>query len=119
MVCRRLECRSRRRNDGHLRKSAPSSIRAPTERSISSRTISPSTTTCAIAPGTAERAQHLKDGEDLLRDIATGTLPKVTFYKPVGILTQHPTYTDIMSGDAHIADVLEKLTKSPQWEAWS
>ena len=67
------------------------------------------------APGTAERAQHLKDGEDLLRDIAAGTLPKVTFYKPVGILTQHPAYTDIMSGDAHIAEVLEKLRKSPQW----
>jgi len=68
------------------------------------------------APGTAERAQHLKDGEDLMRDIAAGTLPKVTLYKPVGILTQHPAYTDIMSGDAHIAELLEKLTKSPQWE---
>ena len=68
------------------------------------------------APGTAERGQHLKDGEDLMRDIAAGSLPKVAFYKPVGILNQHPAYTDIMSGDAHIADLLEKLTKSPQWE---
>jgi phospholipase C len=68
------------------------------------------------APGTAERHQHLKDGEDLLRDITAGTLPHVTFYKPVGILNQHPAYTDIMSGDAHIADLLENLTKSPQWE---
>jgi acid phosphatase len=70
-----------------------------------------------FAPGTADRAEHLKDGDDLLRDIAAGTLPKVTFYKPVGILTEHPAYTDIMSGDAHIADVLEKLTKSPQWKS--
>jgi acid phosphatase len=68
------------------------------------------------APGTAERAQHLKDGEDLIRDIAAGTLPKVALYKPVGVLNQHPAYTDIMSGDAHIADLLEKLTKSPQWQ---
>jgi len=68
------------------------------------------------APGTAERAQHLKDGEDLLRDIAAGTLPKVAFYKPVGILNQHPAYTDVMSGDAHIADLLDKLTKGPQWK---
>jgi phospholipase C len=68
------------------------------------------------APGTAERAQHLKDGEDLVRDIAAGTLPKVAFYKPVGILNQHPAYTDVMSGDAHIADLLDKLTKSPQWK---
>jgi phospholipase C len=68
------------------------------------------------APGTAERTAHLKDGEDLIRDIASGTLPKVTFYKPVGVLTQHPAYTDIMSGDAHIADLLERLTRSPQWK---
>jgi acid phosphatase len=51
-----------------------------------------------------------------LKDIAAGTLPKVAFYKPVGILTQHPGYTDIMSGDAHIAALLEKLTESPQWK---
>lgn len=69
------------------------------------------------APGTVERAEHLKDGEDLFRDIAAGTLPRVVFYKPVGILNQHPAYTDIMSGDAHIAGLLEKLTKSPQWKS--
>jgi acid phosphatase len=69
-----------------------------------------------FAPGTSDRAEHLKDGEDLLKDIAAGTLPKVAFYKPVGILTQHPGYTDIMSGDAHIAALLEKLTESPQWK---
>ena len=69
----------------------------------------------ALAPGTADRAQHLKDGEDLLRDIDAGTLPEVAFYKPVGILTQHPSYTDLMSGDAHIAEVLERLDAGPQW----
>lgn len=69
-----------------------------------------------FAPGTVDRAQHLRDGDDLMRDIAAGTLPKVSFYKPVGILNQHPAYTDIMSGDAHISDLLDKLTKSPQWK---
>ncbi len=68
-----------------------------------------------FAPGTPDRAQHLKDGADLLRDIDAGTLPKVAFYKPVGIVNQHPGYTDVMSGDAHIADLLERLKKSPQW----
>jgi phospholipase C len=68
-----------------------------------------------FAPGTDDRARHLRDGEDLLHDIDEGTLPQVTFYKPVGILTQHPGYTDIISGDAHIADVLERLKRSPQW----
>jgi phospholipase C len=68
-----------------------------------------------FAPGTADRARHLKDGEDLLADIAAGTLPQVAFYKPVGKVNQHPAYTDIMSGDSHVADLLDRLTKSPQW----
>ena len=68
------------------------------------------------APGTAERAAHLKDGEQLLRDAAAGTLPAVSFYKPAGRYTQHPSYTDVKSGDEHIAGVLEKLRASPQWK---
>jgi phospholipase C len=68
-----------------------------------------------FAPGTSDRARHLKDGEDFLRDIDAGTLPQVSLYKPVGKLTQHPSYTDLMSGDAHVDDVLIRLRKSPQW----
>jgi acid phosphatase len=69
-----------------------------------------------FAPGTAERAEHLKDGEDFLRDIDGGTLPPVAFYKPVGHLTEHPSYTDVMSGDLHIDELLNRLRKSPQWD---
>ncbi|HMA07266.1 MAG TPA: acid phosphatase, partial [Ramlibacter sp.] len=68
------------------------------------------------APGTAERAAHLLDGEDFLAAAAAGSLPAVSFYKPVGVDTQHPSYTDIMSGDAHIAGVLDQLRASPQWQ---
>ena len=69
-----------------------------------------------FAPGTPDRAQHLKDGEDFYTAIDKGTLPQVTFYKPAGRLTQHPSYTDIRSGDEHIAELLERLRKSPQWQ---
>jgi acid phosphatase len=69
-----------------------------------------------FAPGTADRAEHLKDGEDFLRDIDNGTLPQVAFYKPVGRFTQHPLYTDVLSGDAHIDELLTRLEKSPQWK---
>jgi phospholipase C len=68
-----------------------------------------------FAPGTADREQHLKDGEDLLGDIDAGRLPAVVFYKPVGRFNQHPAYTDLLSGDAHIADILERLRRGPQW----
>jgi phospholipase C len=45
----------------------------------------------------------------------SGQLPQVSFYQPAGQLTEHPSYTDIASGDAHIADLLQKLEHSPQW----
>lgn len=68
-----------------------------------------------FSPGSADRARHLKDGQDFLDAIDAGRLPQVSFYKPAGRLTQHPSYTDIQSGDIHIAEVLERLEKSPQW----
>jgi acid phosphatase len=68
-----------------------------------------------FAPGTADRAMHLRDGDDFLAAIDSGNLPQVAFYKPPGRLTQHPAYTDLVSGDEHIADLLERLKKSPQW----
>jgi len=69
-----------------------------------------------FAPGTADRAKYLKDGEDFFADITAGKLPAVAFYKPPGRDNQHPSYTDIITGDTHIASVLEKLRASPQWK---
>lgn len=66
--------------------------------------------------GSEERKLHLKDYLDLQKDIAAGTLPSVVFYKPQGSLNQHPGYTDVISGDAHIAEVVHELQKSPQWK---
>ena len=68
-----------------------------------------------FAPGTADRTRHLKDGEEFFNAIDRGTLPQVAFYKPPGRHNQHPGYTDIHSGDIHIAEVLGRLKKSPQW----
>ena len=67
------------------------------------------------APGTAARAQHLRDGDELFHAIAVGSLPPVAFYKPAGVYTQHPSYTDMVTGDRHIVDLLERLKASPQW----
>jgi phospholipase C len=68
-----------------------------------------------FAPGTADRVEHLKDGDEFIAAIERGTLPQVAFYKPPGRLTQHPSYTDIKSGDIHIDELLSRLEKSPQW----
>ncbi|HXD40979.1 MAG TPA: acid phosphatase [Ramlibacter sp.] len=66
--------------------------------------------------GQAERAGHLKGYTTLIADIGKGTLPNVVFYKPTGALNQHPGYTDVMSGDAHVADLIAKLKAGPQWQ---
>ena len=68
-----------------------------------------------FAPGTPDRAEHLREGAQLLADAAAGVLPAVSFYKPAGRYTQHPSYTDVKSGDAHMASVLAALRASPQW----
>ncbi|MEJ6022844.1 acid phosphatase [Ramlibacter sp. PS4R-6] len=69
-----------------------------------------------FAPGTADRAKHLLDGDDFVKAIEGGTLPAVSFYKPAGRDTQHPSYTDIVTGDIHIDALLHKLRASPQWK---
>jgi phospholipase C len=73
----------------------------------------------AMAPGTAARAEHLKDGgldgREFITAIVGGTLPQVAFYKPQGSLNKHAGYADILAGDRHIADVVAHLQASPQW----
>lgn len=73
----------------------------------------------AYAPGTAARAEHLKDGGldgvAFIKDIDDGKLPAVSFYKPQGNLNEHGGYADVGSGDQHLADIVSHLEKSPQW----
>jgi phospholipase C len=68
-----------------------------------------------FAPGTADRAEHLKDETDFVAAIDAGTLPSVAFFKPAGRYTEHPGITDIKSGDEHITALLDRLRKSSQW----
>ncbi|MTV37803.1 acid phosphatase [Duganella radicis] len=77
-----------------------------------------------FAPGTKAREEHLRDGgmgdspisNKFIADAVAGKLPAVTFYKPQGNLNLHAGYSDIESGDAHIANVIEHLKKSPQFK---
>jgi acid phosphatase len=72
-----------------------------------------------MAPGTAARAEHLKDGGvdgvEFIKAIDSGTLPQVSFYKPQGNLNEHAGYAAVLAGDQHMADVIAHLEKSPQW----
>lgn len=74
----------------------------------------------SMAPGTAERAKHLKDGglagAEFIKAIDAGTLEQVVFYKPQGNLNEHAGYADVAAGDSHIADIIDHLERSPQWK---
>jgi len=60
--------------------------------------------------------EHLKDETDLLNDIAKGTLPQVSFYKPLGEFNMHPEYSIIGgSSDKKIKEIVEKIKNSPYW----
>jgi acid phosphatase len=69
------------------------------------------------APGSPLRAQHLQDGARLIADIDANRLPQVAFYKPTGDLNEHSGYTDIASGDAHLAQIIERIRRSPAWDS--
>jgi len=73
----------------------------------------------SYAPGTLARNEYLRDagvnGTELIKAIDAGALPPVTFYKPQGSLNEHPGYADVVSGEQHVATVIEHLERSPQW----
>ncbi|MBU6247753.1 MAG: acid phosphatase [Xanthomonadaceae bacterium] len=77
----------------------------------------------SLAPGTAARRQHLRDGglgetapgNRFIADALAGTLPPVAFYKPQGNLNMHAGYSDVEAGDRHLARVVHALQHSPHW----
>lgn len=68
-----------------------------------------------FAPGSPDRDRHLKDYDDLVAGIDKGDLPQVAFYKPQGSLNQHPSYTDVWSGDQHIGALVARIKASALW----
>jgi phospholipase C len=63
--------------------------------------------------GKAQSARHFKSQSDLDNDIAAGTLPPVAFYKPVGVLNQHPGNANLQAGDEEIGRIVRMLRNSP------
>lgn len=67
--------------------------------------------------GTAAKAAHLKDETDMMAAIAAGTLPAVSFLKPVGLDNEHPSYTDVLTGDNHVLGVINAIrANSALWK---
>src|SRR5207247_820187 len=66
----------------------------------------------ATEVGRANRRDHLKDAEQLYRDIVLNRLPPVAFYKPAGFANQHPDYSDIVVADRDAGRVVDLMKKS-------
>ncbi|MDP9239915.1 MAG: phosphoesterase [Actinomycetota bacterium] len=66
------------------------------------------------APGTPDRAAHLKDEKEFIARAQSGGLPKVSFVKPVGAENEHPGYASENSGSTHLVDLIKAIQGGPQ-----
>lgn len=67
------------------------------------------------ADDTAAKRQHLKDEADFLRDVADSRLPAVSFVKPLGTQNEHPNSSEPLTGQQHVAELVQAVRASPLW----
>ena len=65
------------------------------------------------APGQPDRA-HLQDEQDFFHAASTGSLPSVSFVKPVGVENEHPGYASEPNGSDHLIDLIQAVENGPQ-----
>ncbi|HTE44988.1 MAG TPA: acid phosphatase [Gemmatimonadaceae bacterium] len=68
------------------------------------------------ADGTPAKALHLKDETDFMTAAAAGTLSAVSFIKPIGANNEHPGYTDLMTGENHVMQLINAVRNGPNWK---
>jgi phospholipase C len=66
--------------------------------------------------GTPGRAAHLKDEKEFLAAARAGTLPAVSFVKPIGESNEHPGYADLISGERHTLELISAVRDGPNWK---
>ena len=65
------------------------------------------------APGMPDRA-HLQDEQDFLYAAQHGSLPAVSFVKPVGVDNEHPGYASEPNGSDHLVNLINSIMSGPQ-----
>ncbi|WP_394824264.1 alkaline phosphatase family protein [Pendulispora albinea] len=58
---------------------------------------------------------HLKDEAEFITASKSGTLPPVSFVKPVGTDNEHPGYADLETGQKHVVELIQGLMNGPSW----
>ncbi len=65
------------------------------------------------ADGTTGKKEHLKDEEDFIAAAKAGTLPAVSFVKPLGKYNEHPGYSTLTDGEQHTVDLVNDVLNGP------
>jgi phospholipase C len=61
-------------------------------------------------------ANHLADEDaDFYRMLDAGTLPQVSFVKPIGEDNSHPGYASVKHGQAWVANIVDRIKNSALW----
>ncbi|MBK9983404.1 MAG: alkaline phosphatase family protein [Saprospiraceae bacterium] len=68
------------------------------------------------AENTSGRTEHLKDETEFFAAAQAGTLPAVSFVKPIGIENEHPGYADIVTGEKHVEEIINAIRNGPNWK---
>ncbi|MEP6684383.1 MAG: alkaline phosphatase family protein [Parafilimonas sp.] len=66
-----------------------------------------------FADGTQAKADHLKDEKEFIAAAKNGTLPSVSFVKPLGINNEHPGYSDVANGENHTVELINDVLNGP------
>ena len=118
MVRRRLGCRARRRPAPPGRNARRHLQRAPRQPDL--RAASPAVQLLrALRAGPAGPRAASQGRRGFPGATSTpARLPQVAFFKPAGRYTEHPSYTDIASGDEHIAMLLDGSGRARSGRGW-
>jgi acid phosphatase len=68
-----------------------------------------------LNPATTGPNAHLQDETNFFTDLSNNQLPAVSFVKPIGENNEHPGYTDLVTGQQHVADIVHAIQSSPEW----
>jgi phospholipase C len=69
----------------------------------------------AYADGSPAKIEHLRDVSEFLTALRNGTLPAVSFVKPLGPQNEHPGYADLLEGQAYVKHLVDSVRGSPYW----
>ena len=60
-----------------------------------------------------EGRKHLKDETEFLAAARMGTLPAVSFVKPLGLDNEHPGYSEVYNGENHALQLINTVMNGP------